>query len=130
MDAVSTDGGGHPRNVAIQSTMALVQFGALTPLEMATKLSWMRARMLGLVNKGHLSPGADADMTMLDSSINKPVVSLVAVRLIMLDGRPVGSGGTLLVTSEVVKTAKDSGLPYQVLDLSQSKLYEGFGGVP
>ena len=29
VDAVSTDGGSHPRNVAIQSTMALVQFGAL-----------------------------------------------------------------------------------------------------
>ena len=46
----------------------------------------------------------------------------------MLEGRPIGSGGTLLVTTEGEKTAKDSGLPYQVLDLSQSKLYEGYGG--
>ena len=127
-DAVSTDGGCHPRNIAIQSTMALVQFGALTPLEMATKLSWMPARMLGLQSKGHLSPGADADITVLDHSISKPVMSMVAGRVIMLDGRPVDSGGTLLVTSEGVATAKDSGLPYQVLDLSQSKLYEGYEG--
>ena len=127
VDAVSTDGGCHPRNIAIESTMALVQFGALTPLEMATKLSLSPARMLGLVNKGHFSLGADADITVLDPAVNRPVMSLVAGKLIMLDGRPIGSGGTLLVTQEGEKTAKDSGLPYQVLDLSQSKLYEGYG---
>ena len=44
VDAVSTDGGSFPRNVAIESTMALVQFGAMTPLQMAEKLSWMPAR--------------------------------------------------------------------------------------
>ena len=58
VDAVSTDGGCHPRNVAIQSSMALVKFGALTPLEMATKLSLTPARMMGLPNKGHFSEGA------------------------------------------------------------------------
>ena len=52
VNAVSTDGGCHPRNVAIQSSMALVKFNALTPLEMATKLSLTPARMLGLSNKG------------------------------------------------------------------------------
>ena len=128
VDAVSTDGGSHPRNVAIQSTMALVQFGALTPLDMATKLSWMPARMLGLGNKGHFSTGADADITVLDPSANQPVMSLVAGKLIMLDGRSIGSGGTLLVTRDGEQTAKDSGLHYQVLDLAQSKLYAGFSG--
>ena len=128
VDAVSTDGGCHPRNIAIESTMALVQFGALTPLEMVTKLSWTPARMLGLLNKGHFSPGADADITVIDPSLNKPIMSLVAGNLIMLEGRAVGSGGTLLVTSEGETAAKDSGLPYQVLDLSQSKLYAGYDG--
>ena len=128
VDAVSTDGGCYPRNVAIQSTMALVQFGALTPLEMATKLSWMPARMLGLLNKGHFSLGADADITVLDPAVNEPVMSLVAGKLIMIEGRPVGSGGTLLVAPEGEAVAKESSLPYQVLDLSQSKLYEGYNG--
>jgi hypothetical protein len=126
VDAVSTDGGSHPRNVAIQSTMALVRFGALTPLEMATKLSWTPSRMLGLPNKGHFSEGADADITVLDPVAGVPVMSLVAGKPIMLNGRPLGSGGTLLVTSEGERAARDSGLPYQALDLSQSKLYEGF----
>ena len=126
VDAVSTDGGSHPRNVAIQTTMALVEFGALTPLEMAEKLSWGPARMMGLWNKGHFTPGADADITILDPQRNKAVMSFVAGSMIMHYGRPVGSGGTLLVTPQGKATAKDSGLPYQVVDLSQSKLYAGY----
>ena len=61
IDAVASDGGSHPRNINIESTMALVNFGALTPLEMAAKLSYNPSRMFGLLNKGHLSPGADGD---------------------------------------------------------------------
>ena len=128
VDAVSTDGGSHPRNVAIQSTMALVQFGALTPLEMATKLSWTPALMLGLTNKGHFSPGADADITVLDPATSRPVMSLVAGNFIMREGRAVGSGGTLLVTAQGERAAQQTGLPYEVLDLSRSKLYAGFQG--
>lgn len=126
VDAISTDGGSHPRNVAIQSAMALVGFNALTPLEMAEKLSWNAAKMLGLHNKGHFSEGADADVTVLDPERNQPEMSLVAGKLIMYKGQPVGSGGTLLVTHEGQRTAAASGLPYQVVDMSQSKLYEGF----
>ena len=111
VDAVSTDGGSHPRNVAIQTTMALVKFGALSRLEMATKLSRTPARMLGLTNKGHFSEGADADITVLDPVINEPVMTIVAGQPIMLDGEVVGRGGTLLVTPEGRQAAQDSGLP-------------------
>ncbi len=124
VDAVSTDGGSHPRNVAIQSTMALVRFGAMTALEMAEKLSWAPARMMGLTNKGHFTPGADADITVLDPRRGEPDMSFVAGSLIMHKGRVVGSGGTLLVTPEGEKTARSSGLPFQIVDLSKSKLYE------
>jgi imidazolonepropionase-like amidohydrolase len=123
IDAVSTDGGSHPRNVAIQSTMALVQFGALSPLEMAAKLSWMPSRMLGLMDKGHFSEGADADITVLDPQINQPVMSFVAGKMIMLNGRPIATGGRLLVHPQGEGAAKNSGLPYQVVDPSQNKLY-------
>ena len=123
VDAVSTDGGSHPRNVAIQSTMSLVDFGALTPLEMAAKLSWLPAQMMGLVNKGHFSPGADADITVLDPTRNEPVMSFVAGSLIMYHGRPTGRGGTLLVSPEGEATAQRSGIPYEIVDLRASKLY-------
>lgn len=126
IDAVSTDGGSHPRNVAIQSTMALVQFGALSRLEMAEKLSLAPSRMLGLENKGHFTEGADADITVLDPAINQPVMSLIAGEPIMIDGHVVGKGGTLLVHPAGQKTAIDSGINYQVLDLSKSKLYKNF----
>jgi hypothetical protein len=128
VDAVSTDGGSHPRNVAIQSTMALVEFGALTPLEMADKLSWTPARMMGLLNKGHFTPGADADITVVDPDRNAPVMSFVAGSMIMSYGQPLGTGGTLLVTSEGEEVACRSGLPFQTVDLTNSKLYKDFAG--
>ena len=55
-------------------------------------------------------------------------MSLVAGRVIMLDGKSVGSDGRLLVTSEGKNAAEISGLPYEVIDLSQSKLYAGHDG--
>ena len=126
VDAVSTDGGSFPRNVAIESTMALVRFGAIRPLQMAEKLSWMPARMMGLNEKGHFTPGADADITVLDPERGKAVMSFVAGSMIMHGGKSVGSGGTLIVTSEGEAAASDSGLPYRVVDLSESKLYSDY----
>ncbi len=126
VDAVSTDGGCHPRNVAIQSSMALVKFGALTPLEMAIKLSLTPARMLGLVNKGHFSEGADADITIINPETNQPTMSFVAGKPIMIDGHVVGSGGTLLVTPAGRRAAEVSGLPHQIVDLTKSNLYAGW----
>ena len=123
VDAVSTDGGCHPRNVAIQSSMALVKFGALTPLEMATKLSLTPARMMGLPNKGHFSEGADADVTVINPDTNEPTMSFVAGKPIMIDGHVVGNGGTLLVTAQGRRAVESSGLPYQVVDMAGTKLY-------
>jgi predicted amidohydrolase len=56
--------------------------------------------MLGLASKGHLGPGADADVTVLDLERGRAVMSLVAGEVVMVDGVPVGSGGTILTTSE------------------------------
>ena len=93
---------------------------------MVTKLSRTPARMLGLTNKGHFSEGADADITVVDPLISEPVMTIVAGQPIMVDGKVVGSGGTLLVTPEGRKAARDSGLPFQVVDLEESKLYENW----
>ena len=125
VDAVATDGGCHPRNVAIQTSMALVKFGALSPLEMATKLSLTPALMLGLPNKGHFNEGADADITVIDPQTNEPTMSFVAGKPIMVDGHVVGGGGNLLVTRSGQRAAKASGLPYQVVDMAGTKLYAG-----
>ena len=53
-------------------------------------------------------------------------MTIVAGVPIMLDGKVVGSGGTLLVTPEGRQAARNSGLPFQVVDLKASKLYKDF----
>jgi N-acyl-D-aspartate/D-glutamate deacylase len=112
--------------VAIERTMALVSFGALSLLDAATKLSYTPSRMLGLLNKGHLSDGADGDVTVIDRLTGKAAMSLVNGRPIMITGRVVGSGGTWLVTGKGEKTAQASGVPYEVMDLEKSKLYRNW----
>ncbi len=126
IDAISTDGGSLPRNVAIRRTFALVAFGALSPIEAADKLSYAPARALGLPDKGHLSEGADADVTIVDRTGGVATMSLVRGEPIMIDGRAVGKGGTWLVTKDGEATAGASGLPYEVVDLEQSRLYRNW----
>ncbi len=126
VDAVSTDGGYLPRNIAVPKTWAMVKMEALTPLEMAMKLSSNPARMFGLSSKGHLSQGADADITVVDPDTGNATLSLASGKVIMLNGRAVGSGGTLLVTKKGEAAAKKTRLGYQVVDFACSKLYEGW----
>jgi cytosine/adenosine deaminase-related metal-dependent hydrolase len=128
VDAVATDGGSHPRNIAIESTVALVKFGALSPLEMAMKLSWHPSRMFGLLNKGHFSPGADADVTLIDPVAGKATMAIVGGEPIMVEGRVIGRGGKLLVTESGKEATAASGLPFEVVDLTKSRLYAGFAG--
>jgi hypothetical protein len=41
----------------------------------------------------------------------------------MRDGHALGQGGTLLVTHWGETTARESGLDYRIVDLSETKLY-------
>ena len=70
--------------------------------------------------------GADADVTVVDPATGAAVMSLVAGDLVMKDGQSLAHGGTLLVTREGEAAARRTGLGYQVVDLSQSKLYQGY----
>jgi len=126
VNAISTDGGSLPRNVAIERTMALVAFGALSMDEAVTKLSYTPSRMMGLLNKGHFFEGADADVTIVNPGTGKASMSLVAGELIMLNGRAIGRGGTWLVLEEGRQAAAAIGLPYEVIDLENSRLYENW----
>jgi hypothetical protein len=128
VDAVASDGGSHPRNINIESTMALVRFGSLSPSEMALKLAYNPSRMFGLLNKGHFSEGADADVTVIDPERGKATRTIIAGRPVLVDGEVVASGGTLLVTREGERAARKMGVGYEVVDLAKSKLYEGFEG--
>jgi N-acyl-D-aspartate/D-glutamate deacylase len=106
--------------------MALVAFGALSMDEAVTKLSYTPSRMLGLLNKGHFSEGADADVTIVNPGTGKASMSLVAGEMIMLNGRAIGKGGTWLVLEDGKDAAVASGLPYEVMNLENSRLYENW----
>ncbi len=125
VDAIGSDAGALPRNVNIEQAMRMVKFGALEPLDMVLKLSLNPAKMLGLTSKGRLAEGMDADLTLVDPDIGRASQSFVAGELIMLGGRVVGSGGTILTTDRGAKSVKATGIPYERIDLSEAQMYRG-----
>lgn len=123
VDAVASDAGVFPRNVNIEQAMNIVRFGGLTPLEMTEKLSFNPAKMIGLEKKGRIATGMDADLTVIDPQQGRATMSFVAGKLVMLDGRAVGTGGTLLITETGIAAAENYGLPLEVIDIGKSMLY-------
>lgn len=123
VDALASDGGALPRNYNILEGMALVRFTGLSIGELAYKVSYAPSRMLGLLNKGHLSPGADADITVIDEPTGLPYMSIVSGRIIMLEGVALGSGATFLVTEKGAGAAERSRVPYKVVAPSNGWLY-------
>ncbi|MBU2648256.1 amidohydrolase family protein [bacterium] len=116
VDAIATDGGGIPRNVIVENGLALVDFKALTMADFVLKTSANPAAMLGLTQKGSLSVGADADITVLDLEKNRACMSLVGGRIVMVAGHVCGSGGTALVLPEGEKHARKLGLGVDTID--------------
>jgi hypothetical protein len=127
VDAIGSDAGVYPRNVNIEQAMRMVKFGALEPLEMVSKLSLNPAKMIGLGSKGRLSEGFDADVTIVDSVLGRASYSFVAGKMIMLTGRVVGSGGTILTTERGVDAVESTGIPHKVVDLTKAMMYAGRG---
>lgn len=123
VDAISTDGGSIPRNVTVESGLALVRYKALTIEEFVMKASTVGAAMLGLRDKGHLGPGADADITVLDLERGKPVMTIVGGKVVMAHGIIYGRGGTVITTEKGVKAVQEAGLPYKVVNVEEMLLY-------
>ncbi|MBW2306681.1 MAG: amidohydrolase family protein [Deltaproteobacteria bacterium] len=121
--ALSTDGGGIPRNFLLSHGLSLVRFEALTLLEMAHKCCLAPARMLGLKNKGHLGVGADADLVVADFRSHEAVLTVAAGRIIMVNGLVVGRGGTVVTTERGKKALARRGISATVVDLSRSLFY-------
>ncbi len=111
IDALATDGGGLPRNDLCERGLALVHLNALSLSEFVLKTSAEPARMMGIsARKGHLAPGADADVTVIDLERRRPILSFGGGRPILRDGVVVGSGTTMVVASEGVAAAQALGL--------------------
>jgi len=123
VDALSTDGGGIPRNVTVDHGLAIVALGGLSLSTFVQKASLAPARMLGLDRKGHLGIGADADCTLVDLATRTVKATIAGGQPIVLDGVVVGSGGTVVTTARGERAVRQAGVPVQVVDLASSGLY-------
>ena len=123
VDAISTDGGGIPRNVIVEMGLALVKLQALTLPEFARKTSTNPARILGLMNKGCLVPGADADITVVDVDRQQAVLGMANGQVIMHHGFVCGRGSRIVTTAAGVDAIRRRGLAPVVVDFAESTFY-------
>ena len=113
----------YPRNFLLSHGLSLVRFDALTLSELVHKCCRAPARMLGLPNKGHLAPGADADIVVADPNTHEAVLTVAGGNVIMSDGLVIGSGGTIITTQQGTKTLEAKGVQAEVANLAESLFY-------
>jgi|LDZT01.1.fsa_nt_gi dihydroorotase-like cyclic amidohydrolase len=123
VDIITTDGGGIPRNVLLEKGLCLVKYGAISLKEMVYKMSQKPASLLGLPNKGHLSVGSDADLTIFDYDMQKAVYSLVEGNFILYNKKVVGKRGKIVTTKYGKEFLEKSDLPYILSQPEKSDFY-------
>ena len=114
VDAIGTDGGCIPRNVLL----SLVKFGALTLTEFVQKTSLNPARHLRLADRGHLSEGAAADVTVFDFERQKAVETIADGKTVMKEGKLVGRGVTFITTERGRAALEKQGFATLTVDYS------------
>ena len=115
INALSTDGGGIPRNTTLEQGLALVRFGALSMKDLVRKASLNPAQMLGLPEKGRLSPGADADVVVVDPDTHAVSWAVVEGQIVVRDGSVVGRGGRLVTSKRGVAALTEKEMPSRVV---------------
>ncbi len=80
--------------------------------------------MLGLSGKGHLAPGADADITVVDLKRRRAVLTIVGGLAVMSHGVITGRGGRIITTERGAGTLRAAGVPHQIADMGESLLYK------
>ncbi|MEW6624644.1 MAG: amidohydrolase family protein [Bacillota bacterium] len=123
VDAISSDGGAIPRNFILTHGMALVKFGALSLPELVLKACYSPAQMFGLTSKGHLSPGADADLALVDFNTGAALYTIISGKLVFAEGVLNNTPGCLLTTDRGAGYLKSQGIPYRIVDLKKSAFF-------
>ena len=122
VDAISTDGGCIPRNVILESGISLIKLGALSASEFAAKTSLIPAQMLSLANKGHLSTGADADITVYDPVTQKAVATFVGGTPVMLNGKVICKEGCVIAHPNSEAFLTQGNFAHQCVEANLSSL--------
>ncbi len=117
-----SDGGSIARNCIIEKGLTLVKMKYLTLEDFILKTSVNPARMFGFTSKGSLKEGMDADITVLDLDACKATMSIAGGQLIMMEGKVIGSGGTLLTTTKASDTHRQK-RDFRKIDMERSFLY-------
>lgn len=127
IEVASTDGGVIPRNNLIKRILALYHLGYLTLDEIVKKVSMNPAKIFALTNKGHLSVGADADITVIDLESSKATMSFVGGNLNMVNGIVMRKSGKMLVTERGVEHVSRLNIAYNIVKTEESTLYQNQG---
>ena len=117
IDALATDGGGLPRNDIVQRGLPLVRMTALSIADFVWKSSVVPAHVLGLTNKGHLAPGADGDITVLDMERLEPVLAYAGGLRIMENGKVYPGRTRFFTTPQGAGAIEAAGLSPIVVEL-------------
>lgn len=118
VDAISTDGGCIPRNVTISVGLSLVKFGAITLPEFVLKTSVNPARHLRLFDRGSLTPGAAADITVFDLDKQRAVETIVSGETVMKGGVLMGKSARFVTTQRGAAALQAKGFETIVVDFA------------
>ena len=118
VDAISTDGGCIPRNVTLSVGLSLVKFGALTLSEFVVKTSVNPARHLRLADRGHLTPGAAADITVFDFERQKAIETIVNGETVMKSGELFGHSMRFITTAKGAPALQSKG--FETIEIALS----------
>lgn len=125
VDCLGTDGGAIPRNVIVPMGLGLVNLEAWTIDEFVLKTSLHPAKWLGLGTKGHFSPGADADITVVSLSGQKPVMTVVDGKIIMYEGVIFPQETTIITTEYGEKAVRELGFKTRTIDIASTAYFLG-----
>lgn len=123
IDLAATDGGGFPRNGLLRRLLCYYKLGYLTLEEVIYKCSIAPAEFFGMPTKGHLAVGADADIAVVDLSRLETVMTFALGNMILMDGKVVGTGASLLITPAGEAMCQEKQLPYQIIHPETSRFY-------
>jgi hypothetical protein len=123
VNAFSSDGGGIPRNEILFRGLSLVKFGSISLNEFCEKSSFNPSRMVGLINKGVVDEGYDADLVVIDYESQEATMTIVNGLVNMYKGFVIGKGSNFITTKQGEKHVIENGLNPYIINLENSLLY-------